>query len=425
MLWLFLCLCVACERRAADVHPASQGSGAAQAPAVVAPPVEGLDVVFILVDTMRADRLGASGYKRDGKSVTPNLDAFAQTAARFTHAYSQASNTPRSYPSIVTSRLPSQVKFHDSFHNFPAVLNENVTLPEVLASAGLHTTNISSHFYFERRRNLTQGFDEYDNAGAQSLADSNTDFAAPRITAKVVAQLEAFAAKKQRFAMFVHYFGPHSSYIEHPEFPTHQSGEAGLIERYDYEIAATDEYLGKVFETLQRTGLDRHTVVVVMSDHGEAFGTHRLGDGTRAFFHGNALYNEILRVPLLIRVPGITPLVNDNVVALLDVAPTIVDALGIAMPPSFTGRSLLPAMRGEALPSRDVRAELPVTPDWEESAQALVTGDGKSKILSFGEPRPRVEVYDLQSDPEEQHDLSKAGPQRTQDLLTRLSGGVP
>ena len=404
-LWLSLLVWAGCATRVADEHPTG-GSATAPRPEIVAPAAEPPNLLFVLVDTMRADRLGVAGYLRDGKSVTPNLDAFAKTAARFTRVYSQAANTPRSYPSIMTSRLPSQVKFHSAYHNFPAVLDENVTLPEVLAAAGLHTINISSHFYFERRRNLTQGFDEYDNAGALSLVDSNMDFAAPRITAKVVSHLEALAASKQRFAMFVHYFGPHSSYVAHPEFPTHETGEAGLVERYDYEIAATDEWLGKVFATLQQTGLDRHTVVVIVSDHGEAFGTHHLADGTRAFFHGNTLYNEVLRVPFLIRVPGVAPVVNDNLVALLDVAPTIVHALGIEMPPSFMGRSLLPALRGHALPARDVHAELPATPDWEEPAKALITADGKRKILSFGEPTRRIEVYDLQADPDEQHDLS-------------------
>lgn len=377
----------------------------------------GLNVLFVLVDTVRADRLGVAGYRRDGASLTPALDQFAATATRFTHAYAQAANTPRSFPSMMTSRLPSQIAFHSAFHNFPAVLDDNVMLFEVLAAAGLHTTSVTSHFYFEPRRNLGQGIVDYDNSGALDLKGSNTDDAAPRIVPRAIRQLEQFARTGTRFTLFVHLFEPHSTYLIHPEHPVTARGEEGLVARYDYEIAAADAWIGKLLETLDRTQLAKNTIVVVLSDHGEAFGTHRFA-GARAFFHGQTLYDEILRVPLLIRVPGIAPTVHDDVVGLIDVAPTIVDALGIAIPPSFTGRTLLPLARGASLPPRDVRAEILPTPDLNDTIRALVTGDGTEKIITATD---RVEVYDLASDPGEQTNLAAKDAQRTARLKSRIT----
>jgi len=404
------------------------GSGSAPRPelpppsdAVVAPDViatERPNVVVILVDTVRADRLGVAGYKRDGRSLTPHLDRFAATATRFTHAYAHASNTPRSFPTIMTSRLPSQITFHKSFHNFPAVLDDNVMLFEVLAAAGLHTASFSSHFYFEPRRKVGQGVAEYDNGGALDLVSGNADYAAPRIVPKVVARLESLATESRRFSMFVHLFEPHSTYLDHPEHPVTARGEPGLVARYDYEIATDDAWIGKILEALDRTKLSERTIVVVLSDHGEAFGLHAF-EGQRAFFHGQTLYEEILRVPLLVRIPGVAPSVRDEVVGLIDVAPTIVDALGLPAQPAFTGRSLMPLARGQTLEPHDVRAEILPTPDLDDTITALVTGDGSEKIIT-GAKHASTEVYDLRADPDEKKNLAPRDEARTKRLRARL-----
>jgi arylsulfatase A-like enzyme len=395
------------------IAPASDAALATDAPAATGP-----NVLLILVDTVRADRLGVAGYKRDGASLTPNLDRFAATATRFTHAYAHAANTPKSFPTIMTSRLPSQIAFHKAFHNFPAVLDENVMLFEVLASAGLHTASFSSHFYFEPRRNVGQGVAEYDNAGALDLMGGNMDYAAPRIVPRVLARLDSLAAEHRRFAMFVHLFEPHSTYIDHPEHPVTARGEPGLVARYDYEIATDDAWIGKILDSLDRTGLAEHTVVVVLSDHGESFGAHAF-EGQRAFFHGQTLYDEVLRVPLLVRIPGIPASVHDEIVGLIDVAPTIVDALGLPAQPTFTGRSLVPLARGGRLDPRDVRAEILPTPDLDDTITALVAGDGSEKII-VGAKHASTEIFDLQADPAEKKNLAPRDETRTKRLRARL-----
>src|SRR5207249_10724136 len=118
----------------------------------------------------------------------------------------------------------------------------------------------------------------------------------------------------------------HSSYMEHPEFPTHLSKVAGLEERYDYEIAFVDLWIGKLMAALAQSGLDRHTAVVIVADHGEAWGEHK------RFFHGQDLTEEQLRVPLIIAVPGRAPLVADDEVALVDVGPSLLDLRALPVP---------------------------------------------------------------------------------------------
>jgi hypothetical protein len=418
-------LCIVCAGGCKSHHEPMQKAESHEVSGAVAPAKpdarqedKGPSLLIIQIDTMRADRLGVSGYRRGGASLTPNLDRFAATAQRFTHAYAQAANTPRSLPSILTSRLPSQIKFHNSFHNFPAVLDENVTLFEVLAGAGLHTASVSSHFYFEKRRNLGQGIADYDNSDARSLPDSNLDYAAPRIAPRVLSRLEALAASHQRFAMFVHLFEPHSTYIDHPEYPVTVGGEAGLAARYDYEIAIDDGWVGKILDALDRLELADHTVVVIVSDHGEAFGTH-VAYGQRAFFHGQTLYDEILRVPLLMRIPGVKPAVLDDVVALIDVAPTVVEALGLGVPATFVGRSLLPRIHGTPLAARPVLAEIQPTPDLDDTVRALVSADGSEKIIVSNHDQ-NVEIYDLRKDPSELANLATKDRARRERLRAAL-----
>lgn len=367
------------------------------------------NVVVIAVDTLRTDKIGAHGYRRDGKSLTPRLDAFAAQSANFTRAYAQAPNTPRSFPSMFTSQFPSQVAVDKAFKNYSTVLPENVTVFEALRDAGIHTIGISSHFYFIEERGITQGFDEYDNEGAKDIAGSNADIASPRTVPKVEARLAELAKSGKRFALFTHLFEPHSSYVKHDEYPITLKGTEGLEQKYDYEIAYTDGWLGHILDAIDANGLAGNTMVVIVSDHGEAFGVHKVA-GKKMFFHGQTLYDELLRVPVMFRVPGVAPGTYDEPIMLVDVAPTILETLGVDRPESFVGRSLLGRMLGEAVPPRPVYAELLPAPSWDHAWKMMVTGDGKSKII-YRSSDARWELYDLAGDPQEREDLFAARKQ--------------
>ncbi|HTJ43021.1 MAG TPA: sulfatase-like hydrolase/transferase [Kofleriaceae bacterium] len=381
-------------------------------------PKHAYNVVFIMIDTLRGDRLGAAGYTRDGKSLTPRLDAFIKQSVWFARAYSQAPNTPRSMPSMMTSRYPSQVAIdHDKTDypkngNYPRLDDANDMLFESLRAAGLHTAGQASHFYFchdeecpasRVHPNFLQGFDEFDDDGALDIAGSNHDTAAPRIVPRVTAQLAALAKAKQPFALFVHLFEPHSTYMEHDGWPITEHGTAALAQKYDYEIAFEDGFIGQILDAIDKEGLAKDTIVVLVSDHGEAFGAHRIA-GQDLFFHGQSLYDELIHVPVIVRAPDVAPREVDQVVQVIDVAPTILDLLGQAPPKAWKGRTLLPLLKGEPQAPRPAFAELLPAPEWDHEGKSMISADGKWHLF-FRQSDNKYELYDMTADHDEQHDL--------------------
>jgi len=382
------------------------------------------NVIVVFVDTLRYDHLGVSGYKRDGRSLTPKLDELAKQSVVFTHAYSQAPNTPRSVPSFLTSRYPSQIKVDDPKKDYATIDDEAETLFEVLKPAGFTTIGESSHFYFcdhdkypdtcgdvkniggkLMHINVIQGADLWDNSEAKTIPDSNHDSAGPRIIKKTVAKLDELAASKQKFAMIVHLFEPHSTYMEHPGMPPiTEHGDGALMQKYDYEVAFEDTQIGDLLAALEKNGLDKTTTIVLMSDHGEAFGVH---PGEAGYFHGMSLYNELLHVPLMFRIPGTKPAMRDDVVELVDMAPTIAALFGVAPGKSWMGRSLTPALAGGTLPPLPAFAEMLEANEWKHEAKSMITADAKSHVFNKLS-ESRVEIYDLSSDADERKNLSDA-----------------
>ncbi len=406
------------------------------APTGPAPVMSGGDnVIVIFIDTLRFDHLGIAGYQRDGKSLTPRIDAFAKQSVVFEHAYAQAPNTPRSVPSFLTSRYPSQLKVDKTFKDYATVDDSNDTLFEILKPAGFATIGESSHFYFcdhekypetcgdvlntdgaKMHSNITQGADLWDNSEAKSIPDSNHDIAGPRIVKKAIAKLDDLAQQKTKFAMIVHFFDPHSTYMEHPGFPITEHGNASLMQKYDYEVAFEDGMIGQVLDALDKNGLAANTTVVLMSDHGEAFGVH---PGEAGFFHGMSLYNELLHVPLIFRVPGGKPRMATDVVQLVDLAPTIAALFGVKPSPTWAGRSLVPALAGQPLDPKAAFAEMLPAPEWNHEAKSMITSDAKHHAF-WKTSESRWEIYDLDADADERKNLVESDP-KTKDLQTQLA----
>jgi len=361
------------------------------------------NLLIVTIDAFRGDRLGVAGYGRPaGRSLTPTIDALARRGAYFRRVWSQAPNTPRSFPSILTGRYPSDIAWDKPGVNYPNLLPSNHTFFESLAAAGLKPIGIFSHFYFTADRGINRAFAEWSDDGAGTIAESNKDIASPRIVPRVIARLREAAARKERFVLWTHLFEPHSSYMPHKEFPTSLSGVPGLMEKYDYEIAFTDMWVKKLLDALKEAGLDRDTAVVIMADHGEAFGEHK------NYFHGQDLFDEQLRVPLVIAVPGKASRTIEADAALVDVAPTLLDLVGVPAPPAMRGRSLLPYLDGQApadAAPHDVFAELLPATAWPHHATMLV--EGAHKLIHRVSDR-RWELYDLRRDPGEKTNLADA-----------------
>ncbi|MFW5967224.1 MAG: sulfatase-like hydrolase/transferase [Persicimonas sp.] len=373
------------------------------------------NIVFILVDTVRQDHLGYAGYERD---TSPNIDSVADEATAFHDTYAPSPHTPRSIPPLFFSRYPSRMAWNGPQFNYPKIRPENLSLFEVLEEEGYLNVGMTSHFYFEEDQGIRQGFQEWDNEGAKDIAGSNDDIAAPRIWEKTEPTIEELADRwhddKKPFSLFVHFFEPHARWIGHEEF---DFGEADTerqrrINNYDSEIAFTDDYVGRIIDKLESEELYEDTILVITSDHGEAFDEH--GE----YFHGQNLYNEVIKVPLIIRVPGWHSRSLEGPVSLIDVPPTLLELVDVSIPSEFEGESLVEAMMGQSeVPGRPVFAELLPYTNWKERHQAIIDGDYKFiEIVTSG----LEELYDLEEDPGEQNDLSDEEPERAESLKERL-----
>lgn len=443
-----------CDARDADVKPVTNpGSGSNPAPVAhdagvaasdagppVPTPVTAMadNVLIIFVDTLRYDHLGFAGYKREDKSLTPRIDAFAKDAVVFKHAYSQAPNTPRSVPSFMSSKFPSQIHFDKQFKSYATVLDDNDLMFETLKAGGFATFGESSHFYFcdEKNRpgdcdhpnpkhsNVNQGVDVWDNSKSLDLAGSNHDISGPRIVKKTITKLDELADKKTKFAMMVHLFDPHSTYMTHDKF-TYKGGKGALMEKYDYEVAFEDEQIGEILDALDKNGLAKTTAVVLMADHGEAFGEHVVY-GEADYFHGDTVYNELVHVPLVFRLPGKPGCEREDVVQLVDLAPTVAAIAGLPPAQSWVGRSLTPAMAcgsASTLSPQPAYSELLPEPMWDHAGRSMVTADGKHQIYNRSSDG-QWELYDLEADPLEKTNVMESQPDLGKKLKGELAGWV-
>lgn len=374
--------------------------GASPAPpsAAVGPPAlprKGLNVLLILVDTVRADHVGFYGYERE---TTPAMDAFAEGAVVFRNAYAQANNTPRSIPSLMTSRFPSAIRWVRIDRNYPNLRDEEHTLAESFSEAGYRTEAETSHYYFVPKRNLDQGFAEWSNPGAGTIKESNTAVTAPRILPRAIGRLEALAKRTEPWFLFVHFFEPHGSYMAHK--PPADFGNA-LMDRYDGELRFADDHVGVLLKAVEELGLSDDTIVVITSDHGEAFREHRY------YFHGHTVYNEEIHVPLMMRIPGVAPRVLDERVALVDIAPTLLSAVQVPIAPTMQGADLVPTILSGKKRGLPIYSELLPYPNWPEDQRALIMGHYQVLYTKKGNV---WELYDLQADPAEQENLFRSHP---------------
>jgi choline-sulfatase len=348
------------------------------------------NLVLLTIDTMRADHVGAYGYPR---ARTPAMDRLAQEGARFDRAFASAPITLTSHASLLTGLYPPG---HGARHNGVAMRGDIPTLATSLRDQGFATGAFVAAFPLDRRFGLARGFDVYGDRMPRGqdgrLANERR---ANVVIDEAVAWLGTVRAAK-RFFLWVHLFEPHAPYGD----PATDGRPA--IDRYDAEITAADAALSRLLSSLG-PDLD-HTLVVVASDHGEAFGEH--GEIGHSLF----VYDTTLRVALILRGPGVPPrrIVPDSV-GLIDVAPTVTRLLGTGSLDA-DGIDLRPALEGKALPHRALYAETfaPLLDFGWSPLRAL--RDGRLKAIAA----PRPELYDLAADPAERTDLG-SGLQGEQD----------
>jgi choline-sulfatase len=398
-------------------------------------------LVVVIIDTCRADHVGA---KRGENEVTPFLDAFADQAASFTHAYSHSPWTLPSLASLFTSKIPMHHGAGGRLGEFRSLPQEAVTLAEVCREAGLRTAAVSNVQFLSPKYGTTQGFDHVDFIEAES----NTD--ARRATGTTDAALSWLAQNgDQPFLLVVHYFDPHLVYDPPEPYRSRfaADGAGGKVNRdfgklsqiqqmrkgnlklspadyvwlgglYDGEISYTDAEFGRFLQGLEETGTASRAVVTVVSDHGEEFNDHG------SFEHGHTLYDELLHVPLLIRAPGTATDAAriSGIVALKDVAPTLCELIDVPVSAEFTGRSLVPALSGGSLPPRPILSQGNM---WGPEQAALRMGNWKVIVETIpGEQEEtvakRFKLFDLSEDPGEQKNIAEDHPERLAAMIEHL-----
>lgn len=384
---------------------------AATPPTPMAPKPNGTSVVLITIDTLRADHLGAYGYARP---TSPKLDAFAKTGVVFERAYAAANHTPRAIPALLAGQYPSRIAWK-KLTNYPPLADETRTLAHDLKAAGYKTAGVFPHWYFHKRRNLHRAFDVWDMTAAPA-EDDGSAITAPAVTKRARAHLRTLAKGPSPFFLWVHYYEPHHPYVEHAGKPRFGNK---MMDRYDGEIRYVDDHVGELLRALEEAGVAGQTAVVVTSDHGEAFGEHK------QHWHGHALYDEQVRVPLIVRAPQLAAGRVKTPVSTVDMAPTLLDLLGLPARADLSGRSLTAVARGEAQPPRPVFVELLAYPNFPKTMRAVVLGDWK---LIHDVSENRYELFDLAADPLEQRDLSTLRPaelERLRALIGKLADGSP
>jgi arylsulfatase A-like enzyme len=344
--------------------------------------LEGVDILLVTVDALRWDRLGAYGHPG---GLTPAIDAIASQGVVIERAYCTTPHTSYSLASLMTG------KFFRGVSALAQPARPHPTLAGLVGASGYATAGFYPPAVFsvdgERLGQLRQrGFDFTHKEESYSSA------------AERVGQAAAWLASQPRgrpTLLWVHLFEPHESYERHPG--ARVAGGSSVASRYDAEVAAVDDAIGVLRASYARLG--RRVAIFVTADHGEEFGEH----GGR--FHGTTVFEEQVRVPWILAVPGLTPRRVAGPVSHVDLLPTVLAGLGLARPPRLRGRDLGPLANG-ARSERVVFASV--------DAERMVATLEHKLICDVREGS--CALFDLRADPWERNNLADARP----DLLGRL-----
>jgi arylsulfatase A-like enzyme len=408
-------------------------AGCSGAPA----PDERLNVVLITLDTLRADHLGCYGYAKD---TSPTLDRMAEESFVFEQAVAQSAVTPVSHASIFTGLNPYRHGLRSLHGGIGYSLeDEQTTLAEVLVDQGYATAGFVSAFPATAHYGLHQGFQTWDEdmssgrdgrrlvtehgivdtGRAQRRADDTTDAVLPWIERR----------DEQPFFLWVHYFDVHDPALMPPSpyvlrFPPESRDQPDVLRAiYDAEIAFVDAQIARLLAALDAAELMDRTLIAVVADHGEGLGDH-------GWWGHTLLFQEQLRVPLLIRVPGMQGRRIGGLARTIDLAPTLLELLDLTGTLGDTdGRSLAGALRGGPAPegiaySESVNDLAAYHGTVFENASMYAVNDGRFKLLVHRERNRDVELalYDLQSDPAELRNLWGSSPGPGRALRAHLDG---
>ena len=418
-------------------------------------PEERPNILLITLDTTRADRLGCYGWTA---ATTPNIDALAARGVRFELALSTAGITPMAHASILTGLNPYhhglRVFHGEAGHHLP---DHIPTLAETLSAAGYTTAGFVSAYPLSPHYGLDQGFATYatgieDTQASIDLTQpvrslregqlidqrrSRVQRRADATTDEALEWLEDRDPKAPWFA-WVHFFDVHDLSLVPPlswaeahdlnyAAAPHQRDLQAREAYYDMELAWMDSQLGRLFDHLESSGALDNTLIVLTADHGQG-----LSDGQR--LHGwsrhRLIYQWSIQVPLLLAGPKIPQgQVVQALARITDIVPTLLELLNLSPPAPMDGASLMPLIAGtpvaprlayaDALNTLDTHAPLPRLPlNCRDDLHAVF--DGRFKLIHHRNTPAESELYDLDNDPGEQHNLFTQDPHTAERLRAFL-----
>lgn len=395
-----------------------------------------MKTIFLSLDTLRADRLGALGHRR---GLTPNLDRIAGGGALFTQVIASDIPTQPSHTAIFTGRFGASSGIVSHFHP-PAMLDEAVPwLPSLMQSAGRPTAAVDH--LFAMKAWFIRGYDDYMAPTGRSRAPASV------VLSMALPWLEDHA--NDDFFLFLHFWDAHIPYLPPDPYRTLYTAESSrwvdadledklrarpsyplfkrnlydhldavpnldyIADLYDAEVAYLDAEIGQLFGHLEHLGILDDTLVVIFGDHGENMTEHD------AWFDHAGLYDSVVHVPLILRWPGHVPEVRvDQLVSLVDVMPTTLELCGMDPVEGIDGRSLLAVMENRSRHREEVMLS---ECTWQ--AKRGVRTQRWKYITTYDPgiyPRSGAELYDLANDPAEQCDVSEARPDVVAELQGRL-----
>ena len=361
------------------------------------------NVILVSLDTLRADHVGARIAERP---LTPELDTVARAGATFVNAFTTYPSTSGSHMSLLTGLY---FRGHGVASPVQELAAGIATFPERLASHGYATEAFTEAGMLTPASGFARGFDGYRAYRGTSVRDTPG-----RAATTFAAALRWLREHRQeKFFLLLHTYQVHAPYTPPSEFALPDHADAVLVPArraappqrvppaqlaYAGEVRYLDHLLGDLFRELDRLHLSASTIVVLTSDHGEEFGEHG-GDE-----HGATLYDEVLRVPLVFWAHNLirADVRVDMPTSLVDVAPTLLDLLGLGVPAGLHGMSLAGVLRGErTIDNRTVFAEL--TPGGRGMDHLVAARSRSHKWIVHGAGHIAHEIYDLRTDPTERH----------------------
>lgn len=355
------------------------------------------DFILISIDTVRADRVGHLGYKKN--PTTPQWDRAASTGISFERAYTPYPTSNLAYSSLFTSRRPDECPQYLAASGG----SDDRTIAEILRDRGYRTIAVTA---FEPPHlgpkaafsTFKTGFTEFETNGAEKGPSD-----AQRIADRVIEALENERSDGPPIFMWVQIFDPHAEYVSWPNFFFGHDKAS----RYDSELANADAALGRIFAAVAGRS-PRKAFVAVHSDHGEAFGDHGFD------YHNSSLYDEQIRVPWTLHHPDLSPMRIRETVSLVDLLPTMLTLLGIDDPQKErrAGRDLAPLLLGLRRDEKDGGyAGAMLLLEYFTAGKKIALVKGKKKFIRTPSGLPPREAYDLERDPGESRNIVGDDPQ--------------